>query len=334
MATLRRFRSEGSLLDLDFFSWRKVDLKRTEHEDQRDYGTSSVAEVEEDAEQLPAMQEPSACKVSKKELTKELSVSAENLRDLQEKKSKSHHLEVAAIGEGCRAYSDSQLAPAAKESIGGVEREDFASPSTTSAAHPFVLKSQHRAKLSAAKLHLKSLFGQSPHSSNSNLSNTEHKDSAKERRARLLFMRQWSQVGHSKRHAISREELERWAQSLDNLLDSQTGVLVFEAFLRSEFSEENLQFYLACQQYKHSSNNFSLQRRAKDICATYILAGSPREVRAPSFSRLMTQISRATTVSASFFPIVHIEKHNEIGIAQFFTVPNVSFDVDLSPLGF
>lgn len=46
--------------------------------------------------------------------------------------------------------------------------------------------------------------------------------SANERRSRLLFMRQWSQVGHSKRHAISREELESWAQSLDNLLASQS----------------------------------------------------------------------------------------------------------------
>lgn len=60
---------------------------------------------------------------------------------------------------------------------------------------------------------------------------------------------------------------------------SSGGVSVFGSFLRSEFSEENLQFYLACEQYKHSSNNFSLQRRAKDICATYIQPGSPREVQ-------------------------------------------------------
>ena len=58
------------------------------------------------------------------------------------------------------------------------------------------------------------------------------------------------------------------------------GVSVFGAFLRSEFSEENLQFYLACGQYQQSSNNFSLQRRAKDICTTYIQPGSPREVQA------------------------------------------------------
>ncbi|KAK7899622.1 hypothetical protein WMY93_020475 [Mugilogobius chulae] len=66
------------------------------------------------------------------------------------------------------------------------------------------------------------------------------------------------------------------------------GVAVFGAFLRSEFSEENLQFYLACEQYKHSSNNFSLQRRARDINNTYIQPGSPREVNLDSKTRDLT----------------------------------------------
>lgn len=63
------------------------------------------------------------------------------------------------------------------------------------------------------------------------------------------------------------------------LLLPSAGVSVFGAFLRSEFSEENLQFFLACEQYENSSNNFSLQRRARDICATYIQPGAPREVQ-------------------------------------------------------
>lgn len=66
--------------------------------------------------------------------------------------------------------------------------------------------------------------------------------------------------------------------SPSDLLLFSAGVSVFGAFLRSEFSEENLQFYLACEQYRHSSNNFSLHRRAKDISATYIQPGAPREV--------------------------------------------------------
>eukprot|EP00063_Salmo_salar_P064367 XP_014039202.1 PREDICTED: regulator of G-protein signaling 8-like [Salmo salar] len=90
-------------------------------------------------------------------------------------------------------------------------------------------------------------------------------------------MHQWRQVGHSNAK-FSRVELDKWAESLDDLLASRTGVSVFGAFLRSEFSEENLQFYLACEQYRNSSNNFSLHKRAKAITATYIDAGAPREV--------------------------------------------------------
>ncbi|XP_046875086.1 regulator of G-protein signaling 1 [Hypomesus transpacificus] len=124
-----------------------------------------------------------------------------------------------------------------------------------------------------------------PHNPISSIQN--RKDSAKERRSRLPFLRQWSQVGHSKTR-FSREEMDKWAESLNALLDSRAGVSVFGAFLRSEFSEENLQFYLACEQYRHSSNNFSLQRRARDICATYIQPGAPREVNLDSKTRELT----------------------------------------------
>lgn len=293
---MRRFSSEGSLLDLDFLPWKRVALKRPDYEKNRESGTYTPQMTEgvlAGRSASPTIQEPRAspCEAGKKELTKEHSVSVENLTELG--KLDKNHLSVCVITEGCRAYSDSQLAPAAQGSTESMERDDLPplSPSSSS-SNPFTFKSQqrhhHKPKLSSAKLHLKSLFGQSPHSSNSNLSNVEQKDSATERRSRLLFMRQWSQVGHSKKRRISREELEKWAQSLNTLLASQTGVSVFGAFLRSEFSEENLQFYQACEQYRHSSNNFSLQRRAKDICSTYIQPGAPREVNLDSKTRDLT----------------------------------------------
>lgn len=46
--------------------------------------------------------------------------------------------------------------------------------------------------------------------------------SATERRSRLLFMRQWSQVGHNRKGKFSREELDKWAESLNSLLASQS----------------------------------------------------------------------------------------------------------------
>ncbi|KAI3357997.1 hypothetical protein L3Q82_002960 [Scortum barcoo] len=293
---MRRFSSEGSLLELDFLPWKRVALKNPDYEKNRESGTYT-SHLEEDelnrtsAHQTPTIQEPRASpgEAGRKELTKEHSVSVENLSELG--KLDKNHLGVCAISEGCRAYSDSQLVPAPQGSTESVETDDVPPPSPSSSSNPF-FKSQHRhhhiPKLSAAKLHLKSLFGQIPHSSNSNLFNTEQKDSATERRSRLLFMRQWSQVGHSKKGKVNREELETWAKSLNALLACQTGVSVFGAFLRSEFSEENLQFYLACEQYRHSSNNFSLQRRAKDICSTYIQPGAPREVNLDSKTRDLT----------------------------------------------
>ncbi|XP_054462632.1 regulator of G-protein signaling 2 [Anoplopoma fimbria] len=290
---MRRFSSEGSLLDLDFFPWKRVALKTSDHGKNPESGTYTPHMEEDELDgrsnhPTPAIREPRASPAGRKGLIKEHSISAENLSQLE--KMDKNHLGVCVISEGCRAYSDGQLVPAAQGSTESMERDDLnpSSPSTSSNPFKFHHRHQHKPKLSAAKLHLKSLFGQSPTSSNSNLSNTEQRDSATEKRSRLLFMRQWSQVGHGKKRKFSQEELGKWAESLNDLLLSQTGVSVFGAFLRSEFSEENLQFYLACEQYKHSSNNFSLQRRAKDICTTYIQPGAPREVNLDSKTRDLT----------------------------------------------
>ncbi|XP_069033051.1 regulator of G-protein signaling 8 [Embiotoca jacksoni] len=273
---MRRFSSEGSLLDS--LLWKRVALKEPDYGRNQESGTYTSHSVEDtlarsSAVLTPRIQEPRA---GPGELAREHSVSVENLNE--------NHLKVCVLGEGCRAYSESQLAPAD-------QRDDLPPPSHSSSSNSSSFISQkwhHRPKLSATKLHLQSLFGQSPHSSNSNLSTTELKDSATERRSRLLFMHQWSQMGPSKKRKISGEELGKWAESLNTLLASQTGVSVFEAFLRSEFSEENLQFYQACEQYRQSSNNFSLQRRAKEICRTYIQRGAPREVNLDSKTRDLT----------------------------------------------
>lgn len=58
--------------------------------------------------------------------------------------------------------------------------------------------------------------------------------SATERRSRLLFMRQWSQMGHSKKRKISQEELVKWAESLNTLLASQSEFYLIKTFLKAE----------------------------------------------------------------------------------------------------
>lgn len=166
---MRRFSSEGSLLDLDFLPWRRVALKNPQNEKNRESGTYTpyMDQDELDGRSAglpPTIQEPKASpsEAGKKELTKEHSVSVENLRELG--KLDKSHLGVSAISEGCRAYSDSQLSPGPQGSTESMERDNLPSPSPSSSSNPFSFKSQHRhqhkPKLSAAKLHLKSLFGQ------------------------------------------------------------------------------------------------------------------------------------------------------------------------------
>ncbi|XP_072530874.1 uncharacterized protein [Salminus brasiliensis] len=291
---MRRFSSEGSLLDMDVLPWKKVVLNDENHNKEDKTGTYRQVVFLEDESDRGAVSLPStpAAREVKKELTKEHSISVENLSELDKS---SGFLRVAGLNESFKAYSDSQLAPGNIGSTESVGKEDTPPMSPTPSSSPLSFNADHhphrrqvKAKLSAAKLHLKSFFGQSPHSSHSNLAATEHKEqesSAKDRRSR--FVKQWSQVGHGKTR-LSREEVEKWGESLNALLESRVGVSVFEAFLRSEFSEENLQFYLACEQYRQSSNTFSLHRRAKEISATYIQPGAQREINLDSKTRDLT----------------------------------------------
>ncbi|XP_056597951.1 regulator of G-protein signaling 1 isoform X2 [Triplophysa dalaica] len=292
---LRRFNSEGALLDLDYSPRRQGDEDGTRDmsEDEMDCAPASYPCT-------PDANSASAGKNTKGLLDRVQSTSVENLIGSEKD---FDFLKVKNLNDSFKAYSDSQLAPNTKGSFDRVEKCGNHSHLLTSTLKPYAShtpvsprpshyhRQQARAKLAAAKLHIKSLFGQaSPQSSHSNLTSAEHREnvsSEKERRSRIPFLRQWSQVGHS-RARLSRKDMEQWAISLDHLMDSRVGVTVFEAFLRSEFSDENLQFYMACEQYRNSSNKFSLQRRAKAITETYIQPGAPREVNLDSKTRELT----------------------------------------------
>lgn len=168
---MRRFSSEGCLLDIDFFPWKKVALKKTGVDQHRHSGTYTINSENEDvptgsAGLIPYIQKPSECAGHKKELTKEHSVSLEDICDAGVRNN--NLLRVCELNEGCRAYSDGQLAPPIQNRHESVEKNDTPSPSTSSSFNLFTSslnhEHPHKHKLSAAKLHLKSLFGQVRHS--------------------------------------------------------------------------------------------------------------------------------------------------------------------------
>lgn len=164
---MRRFSSEGSLLDLDTSQWNKLSQQKSEYGSKM-MSVTCTPHLKNDeldagsARSIPSIQEPTQTpsEVRRKELIREQSVSVKNLTEFG--KQEMDHLEVCAINESCRAYSDSQLAAVAEHVMDGGEREGQHETSLSVSSNQFSSKSQekhhHRARLSAAKLHLKSFF--------------------------------------------------------------------------------------------------------------------------------------------------------------------------------
>uniref|UniRef100_A0A3Q4GJE7 Regulator of G-protein signaling 3 n=1 Tax=Neolamprologus brichardi TaxID=32507 RepID=A0A3Q4GJE7_NEOBR len=81
------------------------------------------------------------------------------------------------------------------------------------------------------------------------------------------------------------EEALKWGDSLDKLLAHKYGLAAFRAFLRTEFSEENLEFWLACEEYKKIKSQSKMASKAKKIFAEYIAIQSCKEVNLDSYTR-------------------------------------------------
>ncbi|XP_054853543.1 regulator of G-protein signaling 3 isoform X2 [Eublepharis macularius] len=81
------------------------------------------------------------------------------------------------------------------------------------------------------------------------------------------------------------EEALKWGESLEKLLQHKYGLAAFRAFLRTEFSEENLEFWLACEDYKKIKSQSKMASKAKKIFAEYIAIQSCKEVNLDSYTR-------------------------------------------------
>ncbi|XP_019696205.1 regulator of G-protein signaling 17 isoform X2 [Harpegnathos saltator] len=76
----------------------------------------------------------------------------------------------------------------------------------------------------------------------------------------------------------SLEEVRAWGSSFDKLMRSAAGRKLFREFLVSEYSEENIAFWLACEQLKRESNPETIEEKARYIYEDYISILSPKEV--------------------------------------------------------
>ncbi|XP_037362228.1 regulator of G-protein signaling 16 [Talpa occidentalis] len=104
---------------------------------------------------------------------------------------------------------------------------------------------------------------------------------------------------HSKEGNIS-EDVLGWKESFDLLLSSKTGVAAFHAFLKTEFSEENLEFWLACEEFKKIRSATKLASRAHRIFEEFVRSEAPKEVNIDHETRELTRINLQTAMATCF----------------------------------
>ncbi|KAG7457218.1 hypothetical protein MATL_G00244200 [Megalops atlanticus] len=74
------------------------------------------------------------------------------------------------------------------------------------------------------------------------------------------------------------DEVEQWALSFEKLLSNHYGLAAFQVFLKSEFCEENIEFWLACEDFRKITSPAKLTTRAEKIYEEFIRSESPKEI--------------------------------------------------------
>ncbi|XP_067309257.1 regulator of G-protein signaling 5b [Pseudorasbora parva] len=96
-------------------------------------------------------------------------------------------------------------------------------------------------------------------------------------------------MGHSKKtNKLTLEDRQKWSQSFHELLLHKEGLCAFTAFLSSEYSEENIAFYMACEDYRNTKSSSILCSKARKIYDEFICSDAPREVNLDHETKTIT----------------------------------------------
>nr|XP_034992682.1 regulator of G-protein signaling 3 isoform X8 [Zootoca vivipara] len=128
-----------------------------------------------------------------------------------------------------------------------------------------------------------------------------NKNLAKDMKTRLGIFRRRNEAEKAlKTLKPTPEEALKWGEALEKLLQHKYGLAAFRAFLRTEFSEENLEFWQACEDYKKIKSQSKMVSKAKKIYAEYIATQSCKEVNLDSYTREHTKDNMQSISPGSF----------------------------------
>ncbi|KAK5977849.1 Regulator of G protein signaling domain protein [Trichostrongylus colubriformis] len=88
----------------------------------------------------------------------------------------------------------------------------------------------------------------------------------------------------------TREEVRLWRMSFESLLNHKYGCTLFREFLKKEFSDENVDFWLECEEFKKlKEGKKATIQRAHEIYKEYVAPAAPKEVNLDSDTRAATK---------------------------------------------
>ncbi|KAG7220043.1 hypothetical protein INR49_018460 [Caranx melampygus] len=97
----------------------------------------------------------------------------------------------------------------------------------------------------------------------------------------------------------SADDVNQWAQSLDKLLGHKYGKAAFCIFLKSEFCEENIEFWTACEDFRTLTSHRELVSKANSIYEEFIKCEAPKEINLDFHTKnaIVQSLGEPTTTS-------------------------------------
>ncbi|KHJ75389.1 regulator of G protein signaling domain protein, partial [Oesophagostomum dentatum] len=104
--------------------------------------------------------------------------------------------------------------------------------------------------------------------------------------------------------------VKRWGLSVQELVKDPIGRQVLETFLESEFSSENIRFWIAIQDLKYSPND-QIDQKTERIYEEFLAPGAPAQVNVDSrtLDQTLDCLQKATNASTRRHAFTHSEEH-------------------------
>ncbi|KAL8569554.1 hypothetical protein ACOMHN_044692 [Nucella lapillus] len=128
------------------------------------------------------------------------------------------------------------------------------------------------------------------------------RNEAKAMKRKLLFLRRRHtdttlatvMKGDGKQvNKIHPDDALQWSRSFESLLLDQTGLELFRGFLRSEFSDENLEFWIAVEEFKQLKAS-KVPEVAQKIYTDFVAPQASREINLDFKTRMRTLANLST----------------------------------------